>query len=304
MPSFSHLVTSPPMKILLLGRDGQLGHELLPLFAPKGDVLALGRNEIDLADLGRVKDLLASERPRLVLNGMAYNQVDLAESEPAAALRVNAEAVAVLGEYALREGAALIHYSTDFVFDGKKSTPYVETDLAEPLSAYGRSKLEGERALAAMQAPALVLRTAWVYSLRRKSFVSMMLKLAREKKEMKVATDQVGSPTWCRDLARVTLAVVEKLGPDVAAGAREARGVYHAAGGGACSRYELARAALELDPKKSEHIVERLEGVSASEFPAPAARPAYAPLDCTRLTRRFGVSFLPWKDALREALGG
>jgi dTDP-4-dehydrorhamnose reductase len=293
-----------PMKILLLGAQGQLGHELLALLSARGETTALSRADVDVADLGALGAAVARAHPDLIVNASAYNEVDRAESEPAAALRVNAEAVAFLGEYALRERRALIHYSTDFVFDGTKTAPYVETDPPNPLSAYGRSKLAGERALAEMGAPAIVLRTAWVYSLRRKSFVSMMLKLAREKKELKVATDQVGSPTWCRDLARVTVGVVDRLGTDPFARVSQARGVYHAAGGGACSRHELATAAVALDPRKEEHVVERILKARAAEFPAPAARPAHAPLDCGKLRAEFGVSFLPWKEALAEALAG
>ena len=264
--------------------------------------MAPTREDVDVADLDSVRALLDRVRPKLVVNATAYNEVDRAESEPDQALRVNAELVGLLGEHARREQGALIHYSTDFVFDGRKGAPYVETDEPSPLSAYGRSKLAGERALAQMDAPALVLRTAWVYSLRRKSFVSMILKMARERKELRVVTDQVGSPTWCRDLARATVALVEKLGADPGAVAMDARGIYHAGGAGACSRFELARAVLELDPKRSEHVVERLEPVTADAFPAPAARPACAPLDCGKLVARFGVSLLPWKDALAEAL--
>jgi dTDP-4-dehydrorhamnose reductase len=290
------------MKILLLGAQGQLGHDLLPLLSARGTLEAVSRDRLDVANLEAVRALLAATRPRLVVNATAYNLVDLAESEPEAAFRVNAEMVAVLGEYAGRERAALIHYSTDFVFDGKKGAPYLETDPPNPLSAYGRSKLAGERALAELEAPALVFRTAWVYSLRRKSFVQMMLKLAREKKEMKVVSDQVGSPTWCRDLARATAGIVDWLGSDPSERAAEARGVYHAAGEGACSRFELAKAAIELDPKRQEHIVEQLVPVSAAEFPAPAARPGYAPLDCGKMSGRFGVRLLPWRDALAEAL--
>jgi dTDP-4-dehydrorhamnose reductase len=290
------------MKILLLGANGQLGYELSPLLAKRGTVVAITRAELDMSDLDAVRRVAAEVRPGLIVNTAAYNLVDLAEAEPAAALRLNAEAVAVLGEYAKREGAALIHYSTDFVFDGKKHAPYVETDAPNPLSVYGRSKLEGELALAAIDAPALVFRTAWVYSLRRKSFVSMMLNLARQKEELKLVKDQVGSPTWCADLARVTAEVIDRLGPNPGAAASEARGVYHAAGGGSCSRFDLAAATLELDPKKSEQTVRRIEPVSADAFPAPAARPAYAPLDCAKLERRFGTAFLPWKDALAAAL--
>jgi dTDP-4-dehydrorhamnose reductase len=240
--------------------------------------------------------------PRLVVNGTAYNEVDKAESDVEGAQRLNAEAVGIMGDYAAARGAALIHYSTDFVFDGRTATPYVETDAPNPLSAYGRSKLAGEKAVAG--APAIVLRTAWVYSLRRKSFVSAILKLARERDELSVVSDQVGNPTWCRDLARATARIVDRLSADPHALAHEHRGVYHAAGLGHCSRYELATAVLELDPGKEQHRAKRVLPVTADEFPAPAARPAYAPLDCGKLEQRFGVSLLPWKDALREALNG
>jgi dTDP-4-dehydrorhamnose reductase len=188
------------------------------------------------------------------------------------------------------------------VFDGKATAPYVETDATSPLSAYGRSKLAGEKALAEMQAPALVLRTAWLYSLRRKSFVSQVLKLAREREELSVVTDQVGNPTWCRDLARVTAGILERLEPDPHAFALEHRGIYHAAGKGHCSRYELARAIIEGDPRRHEHAVKRVLPVTADKFPAPAARPAFAPLDGTKLEQRFGVAFKPWQQALDGAL--
>jgi len=257
-----------------------------------------------MADPIAVRAALESARPRLVVNASAYNEVDRAESEPDVALRVNGESVAVLGEYAKREGAALITYSTDFVFDGTKGSPYVETDAPNPLSAYGRSKLAGEKLLSELGAPALVLRTAWVYSLRRKSFVSLMLELARKREELRIADDQIGSPTWCGDLARVTVEILEQLGSDPGQAVAEARGVYHAAGGGACSRHELATAALELDPRRSEQVVKRVLRARAADFPAPAARPLASPLDCSLLRSRFGgVTFLPWRDALAQCLG-
>ena len=290
------------MKILLLGATGQVGHELLPLLGARGEIFAPLRPEIDVSDRSALSALLVRCRPDVIVNAVAYNEVDRAESEPEAAFRVNAEAVGVLGEYARDAGVALIHYSTDFVFDGRKGAPYVETDPPNPLSAYGRSKLEGERLLAELQAPALVLRTAWVYSLRRRSFVSMILKLSRERKELSLVTDQVGSPTSARDLARATAAVIERLGPDPGAAAAEARGIYHAAGGGSCSRAELAEATLELDPRRSEHTVERVVYVTADAFPTPAARPENGALACDKLRASFGVSLLPWREALSEAL--
>jgi dTDP-4-dehydrorhamnose reductase len=290
------------MKILLLGAAGQVGHELVPLLRQRGETVALSRSDLDFADLDAVRDALARCRPQLIVNAAAYNEVDRAESEPEAAFRINAEAVAMLGQYAKDARAALIHYSTDFVFDGAKDAPYVETDRPNPLSVYGRSKLEGERALAEIEAPAVVLRTAWVYSLRRRSFVSMVLKLARERKELSLVTDQVGSPTYSQDLARATVAIIERFGEDPGGIAAQARGVYHAAGSGACTRAELGCATLELDPKRHEHTVERISYVTSDAFPAPAARPRYAALGCEKLRERFGVSLPPWRDALRRAL--
>jgi dTDP-4-dehydrorhamnose reductase len=290
------------MNILLLGADGQLGYELRSLLAPTGTLVSFGHAELDVGNFDALRRAVASASPRIIINATAYNAVDKAETEPDAALRINADAVRVLGEAAQRARAALIHYSTDFVFDGQKGAPYTEDDATNPLGAYARSKRAGEVALVEMQAPALVFRTAWVYSLRRKSFVSIMLELARTRTELRVVQDQHGSPTWCRDLATASLAVIEKLGSDPHGAAAEARGIYHAAGGGYCSRYELACAAIDLDPAKSEQRVERIVPVHASEFPAPAARPAFAPLDCSKLHSRFGVALRPWREALAVAL--
>lgn len=290
------------MKILLLGAAGQVGHELLPLLRSRGEVIAPARSELDLADKGAVERLLATARPELIVNTVAYNEVDRAESEPEAAFRINAEAVAMLGLYAREARAALIHYSTDFVFDGKKGVPYLETDRTNPLSAYGRSKLAGERALAEIEAPALVLRTAWLYSLRRRSFVSTMLKLVRERKELSLVTDQIGSPTYAGDLARATAAIVDALGAEPGARALEVRGIYHAAAEGSCSRAELAEATFALDPRSSEHSVVRFSHVTAEAFPLPAPRPANSALVSDRLRERFGVSLPPWKDSLARVL--
>lgn len=274
----------------------------MPLLKTRAEVIPLTHQDIDLRDAEALEQVLARTRPDLIVNAAAYNEVDKAESEPEVAFAVNAEAVGMLGAYAARERAALIHYSTDFVFDGTKGAPYVETDPPNPLSAYARSKLEGELMLSRIDAPAIVLRTAWVYSLRRKSFVSLMLKLAREKAELRIVTDQIGSPTFARDLARVTTRLVEQLGEQPYHRAKELAGVYHAAGGGACSRYELARAAIELDPKKAEHVVQRILEAKAADFPAPATRPSHAPLDCSKLRERTGLALMPWRDALKQAV--
>jgi dTDP-4-dehydrorhamnose reductase len=292
------------VKILLLGPDGQLGYELRPLLSALGEVCAISRTDLDIKDVSGLRDVLGRERPRVIVNATAYNEVDKAETDSGTALAINRDAVLVMGEYAKREGAALVHYSTDFVFDGTKGAPYVETDRTNPLSAYGKSKLSGEQALEGIEAPAIVLRTAWVYSLRRKSFVSMVHRLAREKKELRIVRDQIGSPTFCRDLARVSAVLVARLGKDPGGKATECRGLYHAAGEGACSRYELATSVIELDPKRHEHVVEAVEPATTDAFPTPARRPGNAPLDCEKLAQVFNVRLLPWRLALAEALSG
>jgi len=289
------------MNILLLGAAGQVGRALAPRLALRGDLTAVTRAEVDLADLGAVRRLLETREPRLVVNAAAYNEVDRAESEPDAARRLNTELPELLGRYARDAGAALVHYSTDFVFDGDKGAPYVESDPPSPLSAYGRSKLEGELCLLEGGLPAIVLRTAWVYTLWRRSFVSVMLRLAREREELSVVGDQVGSPTFADDLARATDEVCAALGADPGARARELRGVYHAAGGGDASRHELATAVLEGDPRRSEHRARVIHAVTSAAFPTPARRPRAAALDSSRLRETFGVSLLPWRDAVALA---
>jgi dTDP-4-dehydrorhamnose reductase len=195
-----------------------------------------------------------------------------------------------------------VHYSTDFVFDGRSSRAYAEEDTPAPLGAYGRTKLAGERRLAEMAAPALVFRTAWVYSLGRRSFVSSILRLARERDSLRVVADQVGSPTLAADLACATALVLFGMRGDPYAGIEGIRGVYHLAGGGAVSRADLASAVLELDPRKSEHRALRVDPIATSDYPLPAARPAFAPLDCRKARERLGVELPHWKEALARAL--
>jgi dTDP-4-dehydrorhamnose reductase len=290
------------MRVVLLGADGQVGHELRGALACFTDVVCSSRRELDLADLGALERFVADARPALIINAAAYNDVDGAEREPDVARRINAEAVAVLGELAKRLPAALITYSTDFVFDGKKATAYTEDDEPRPLGAYGESKLAGERALLDACAPALILRTSWVYSLRRKSFVSSILRRAREQERLSVVDDQIGNPTFCRDLAQATALLVRGLGEQPLARVEQARGVYHVAGGGHCSRYELACAALELDPGRAAQRARGATPCRSSDYPLPAQRPLHAPLDTNRFAERFGLRLPPWRDALARAL--
>lgn len=289
------------MRILLLGARGQVGHELAGAFASFAEVAGSSRATTSL-DAESVRPLVEGTRPDVIVNASAYTDVDGAEREPEAAHAINARLVAALGEECKRRRAALVHISTDFVFDGEKGSPYVETDRAVPVNEYGRSKLAGERALAEMDAPAIVFRTAWVYSLRRKSFVTTMLRLARERETLSVVTDQIGSPTFCRDLAQAIALILYGCRANAVDALGAARGIYHLAGGGSVSRYDFTRAILELDPRASEHRVKELIPIESAAFPLPARRPRATPLDSNCAFAKWGVRLAPWRDALARAL--
>lgn len=288
------------MKVLLLGAGGQLGHELHGPLGCFAEVTALRHADLDLADGDALRNTLARHQPQLIVNAAAYTNVDGAEDEPEVAHAVNAMAPGILASWAGANRCGLIHVSTDFVFDGAGEGPYDEQAATEPINTYGKSKLAGEQAILASAAAAIVLRTSWVYSLRRRSFVSMMLQLARERSQLKVVTDQVGSPTWCRDLAQTIALLCHRMEADPERGCREAGGVYHLAGSGSASRYELVQAALAeaadlLDPVE-------LIPVQASAFPQKAPRPMRTPLACGKFERRFALRLAPWRHGLRRAI--
>jgi dTDP-4-dehydrorhamnose reductase len=289
------------MRVLLLGARGQVGHELGGALASFADVAASSRAEMSL-DAEGVRPLVEDTKPDVIVNASAYTDVDGAEREPEAAYAVNARLVGALGEEAKRRRAALVHLSTDFVFDGEKGRPYVETDAPAPLGEYGRSKLAGERALTEMDAPAVIFRTAWVYSLRRKSFVTTMLRLAREREAISVVTDQIGSPTFCRDLAQGIALILHGCRANVVETLGAARGIYHLAGAGSVSRYDFTCAILQLDPRASEHRVKEVRRIEAAQFPLPARRPRATPLDTSKAWARWGVRLPPWRYALARAL--
>ena len=290
------------MKIVLLGSGGQVGVELVGPLGCFANLTTFDRSALDLGDKDGLRRALRTARPSVVVNAAAFTDVDASERDEAHATRVNGEAVAVIGEECRSLRAALVHYSTDFVFDGNASRAYREDDTPAPLGAYGRSKLAGENALLLAAAPALVLRTAWVYSARRRSFVSSILKLARERDTLRVVADQVGSPTFARDLAFATASLLYGVRHDPFGAVDDARGVYHLAGSGTATRLELATAAIASDPRAEEHRVRHVEGVTTADYPLPAPRPAFAPLDCEKIRRRFGIALPPWREALARAL--
>ena len=292
------------MKILLLGKNGQIGWELQRTLTPLGEVVALGSDEVDLAHVQQIRELLRREQPEVIVNAAAYTAVDGAEQEPELATAVNSTAPGVMAEEALKLGAALIHYSSDYVFDGKKGNLYVESDLPNPLSQYGRSKMVGEKAIEQAGGNYLILRTSWVYDLRRENFVTKVLKWARSHRDLRIADDQFGSPTWSRALAEITALVLAKGRDDVRGWLQERKGIYHLAGKGAASRFDWAVAILELDPGRGDRARKQVQPAKAKEFPTAARRPAYSALSCDRFEEVFGLQMPRWQDALALAMSG
>jgi len=290
------------MRIVLTGGSGQVGWELQRTLSPLGEVFAPPRDEMDLSDLEGLRQAVRHIRPEVIVNAAAYTDVDRAESEPEIARRVNAEAPAMLAEEARRLGACLVHYSTDYVFDGCKGEPFTEEDAPNPLNAYGRSKLEGEQAVQQVGGAYVVLRTSWVYSLRRPCFVTRILESARMEPVIRVVADQVGSPTWCRSLAEASAMLLAMVQAKGMAWLTEHSGLYHLACAGACNRWEWARAVLEFDLHADDQAAPALVPVGSEAFPSAARRPASSALASDRFAQVFSLRLPGWRDALRLAL--
>lgn len=290
------------LKILLLGNTGQLGWELERCLASLGQVTALDYPAINLAKPRSFLPTLRQLDPQVIVNATAYTAVDHAETEPALAQAINVQAPGVLAEEAYRSGVAFIHYSTDYVFDGRKGSPYTEEDLPNPLGVYGQSKLDGEKAVLQTGGAALVLRTSWVYSLRRDSFVTKVLSWARQQPTLRLVSDQVSGPTWARQLAEITALLLSKAGRDPIGWLTERAGLYHLAGSGYCSRLEWGQAILRIDPKSEEQVTREILPALTADFPTPAQRPLFSALDCSRFTQAFDLRLPDWQDTLRLAI--
>jgi dTDP-4-dehydrorhamnose reductase len=262
------------------------------LLASLGDVVATDRNMLDLADPDAIVAVVRRTKPSLIVNAAAYTAVDRAESEPGLAHAVNARAPRILAEEAKRASAVLVHYSTDYVFDGTRTTPYTEDAATAPLNVYGRTKLEGEQAIAQTGARAIVLRTSWVYGLVGKNFLVTMRKLAAERDELRIVSDQIGVPNWSRMLSASTARLLDG-GLDALA---ERSGLYHLSCSGEASWYDFARALL------GDGANPRMVPVTTAEYPTPARRPAYGVLDTSRFASTFGFALPRWRDALAECL--
>ena len=293
------------MKVLLLGKNGQVGWELQRSLAPLGELVALDRQGApglvgDVSDLDGLAATVRALRPQLIVNAAAHTAVDKAESEPDLARRLNAEAPAVLAREAAACGALLVHYSTDYVFDGSGERPWREGDATGPLGVYGRTKLEGEQAIAASGCRHLILRTSWVYAARGGNFAKTMLRLARERERLTVIDDQWGAPTGAELIADVTAQAVAQLRQVPGKG-----GLYHLAAAGATTWFEYAKYVL-AEAQRAQPAIEmkvtEVTPIATRDYPTPARRPHNSRLDCTRLQAAFDLRLPPWQDGVRRML--
>lgn len=281
------------MRILVTGRNGQVGWELSRALTPRAEVASLDRSSLDLAKADSIRAAVRAFRPDVIVNAAAYTAVDKAESEPGLARAINAQGPEVLAEEARRCHALLVHYSTDYVFDGRKDGPYVEDDPTNPLSVYGRSKLEGERAIQGVGCHHVILRTAWVYAARGKNFMLTILRLAKERPELRVVNDQVGAPTSAVAIADATATIIDAI-----SGGSGAQGIFHLTAAGRGSWFDFA----DLIVKASGPPYPILHPIPASEYPTPAQRPGNSCLDNAKLARVFGIWLDDWKVEAQRIL--
>lgn len=289
-------------RILLFGANGQLGWELQRTLAPMGQLIRVFGRDFDIANSVKTRELIRKTAPHLIVNAIAYNDVDGAEQNRETADVINHVVPGVMAEEAQRLGSLLVFYSTDYVFDGEKTQPYTELDSCVPINYYGYTKYQGENAIRNTCEFHFVFRTSWLYSHRRENFMMRILRWARENETLRVVDDQTGSPTWARMLAELTTLALMKaltLGPDWLA---EHSGIYHLAGAGAATRFAWAQAILDLAPQRETLRCRHLLPAKTAEFPTPAQRPAYSVLDCRKFEQTFGLRIPPWQESLALAM--
>lgn len=300
--------------VLLIGKYGQVGAELALLLPQFGDLTAIGRQDLDLANVDEIRRLVRHVRPQLIVNAAAYTAVDKAESEDSIAYAVNAIAPGILAQEANKIGAAMVHYSTDYIFDGSKQEPYIETDSTNPLNVYGRSKLAGELAIRDSNVPHLIFRVSWVYATRGQNFLLAILRLGSQREELRMVRDQVGTPNRARDIAQATADVLTRLenASGFARSLAKVSGTYHLSASGAASRLDFTQAIVDemaygptppwvstaMDSRP--FILKRLIPITTSEYPTPAARPLYSVLSNERLCRTFGMTLPQWRIQLHH----
>jgi len=299
---------SPP-RILVTGCHGQLSWELRRSLQCQGDVVALGCKDLNLLDTKAIRAVVRELNPHIIVNAAAYTAVDNAENEPDLARALNVTAPAVLAESALAVGAMLVHYSTDYVFDGDNQTPYLESDRTNPQSVYGQSKLDGELAIIDSGVQHLILRTSWVYGMRGNNFLLAILKLARKQEEIRVVDDQIGAPTWSRSVAEATSQILAQhvtaglagtgAGDEAGDGDLRLNKIYNLASGGRTSWYGFARAFIDLAVAHGEPLaLQRLIPITTAEYPTRAIRPAFSLLCCDRIADAYGVRLPDWHTSL------
>lgn len=290
------------MRILLLGKTGQIGWELERSLAPLGEITSPGHTQLDLADARLLRESIHKIRPKVIVNCAAFTDVELAESEVELAQAVNGIAPGVLADEARNLDSALIHFSTDYVFDGKKEQPYIEEDDAAPINTYGKTKLAGENAIKRVGGTYLIFRTSWIYGFKKSNFVTEIIKRAQSEQAIDVVMDQVGSPTWCRMLAEATsmvLAISKAVG---FTWLQEKRGTYHLASQGYATRLEFAQEILEYSPHFRDSRKARINPIKSRDYPSVARRPAFSALDSSLFSTTFGIQIPSWKTSLGLAL--
>lgn len=280
--------------LLVIGARGQIGWELLRALAPLGVVISANRPEIDLSQPDTIRSVVRRVTPTIIINAAAYTAVDKAENEPDLAQAINGVAPGILAEEAKQLGALLVHYSTDYVFNGSAETPYTEDALPSPLNIYGRTKLSGEEAIKLSGTAHLIFRTSWVYGVRGHNFLLTMLRLMREKTEIQVVNDQIGVPMWSRTIANITAQILGKLGD--AQSLTEFGGTYHITAAGQTSWFGFAQYVLSRMRASSAYASSYLTPIRTSAYPLPAVRPAYSVLSTTKLQGRFGLYTPPWEQ--------
>jgi dTDP-4-dehydrorhamnose reductase len=287
------------VRLLVTGADGQIGWELRRSLMPLGEVLAMDRNACDLSQLQDLSRIIREAKPDIIVNAAAYTAVDKAEEEEPLATLINGTAVGVLTEEAGKLGTLLIHYSTDYVFDGVKTMPYTEEDSPHPLNAYGRSKLAGERAIEQCGADYLILRTSWVYAARGHNFLRTVLRLARERDELRMVADQIGAPTWAREIADATATMAQQAWREREQGAFKS-GLFNVTAAGETSWFGFAEAILAQRP--GHQAKPKVLSISSLDYPLPAIRPKNSRLAGDRVHERFGVTLADWKQALAQCI--
>ena len=287
--------------ILLLGANGQLGSEFQWTLAPIGNIKAYSYPEIDFSKTNKLRSIIQKSKPDIIVNAAGYTDVDKAEVEKEKVFSINSTAVGIIGEEAANIDALLVHFSTDYIFDGRKTTPYIEMDQPNPLNVYSESKLLGEKLLSEINGKYFIFRTSWLYSKHQNCFTEKVLNWARKYEILRVVDDQIGSPTWARELARV---VAQAISIAISGGEDwqiEHSGIYHLGGDGAVSRFQWAKEILSVDPNKDQQIVKKFLPAKTSDFPTPAPRPLMTALNCTKFKSIFSLSLPDWKEALHLA---